>query len=111
MNIMHVGSLYLAQLQLVEAIARTGNLSEAAEELGLTQSAASHALAKLRSELQDPVFVRTSEGMRPTPFGIRLAGSARSALDTLQGVLTRHTEFVPEHSRRTFNIIDRKSVV
>jgi DNA-binding transcriptional LysR family regulator len=102
---MHIAGLHLNQLRLVDALARNGNLSEAAEEIGLTQSAASHALARLREELQDPIFVRTSEGMRPTPYGKRLAGSVGQALQTLQAGLDRHPEFSPGTSTRTFNVI------
>jgi DNA-binding transcriptional LysR family regulator len=105
MTAMHIGALHLNQLRLVDALARSGNLGEAAEEIGLTQSAASHALARLREELQDPVFMRTSEGMRPTPYGVRLAASVRDALHSLRAGLDRHPEFVPGTSRRTFNVI------
>ena len=105
MTAMHIGALHLNQLRLVDALARNGNLGEAAEEVGLTQSAASHALARLREELQDPIFVRTSEGMRPTPYGIRLAASVRDALRSLRAGLERHPEFVPGTSSRTFNVI------
>jgi DNA-binding transcriptional LysR family regulator len=84
---------------------RNGNLGEAAEDIGLTQSAASHALSRLREELQDPIFVRTSEGMRPTPYGIRLARSVRDALESLRAGLDRHAEFEPKTSTRTFNVI------
>ncbi len=102
---MHIDALHLNQLRLVDALARNSNLGEAAEEIGLTQSAASHALARLREELQDPIFVRTSEGMRPTPYGIRLAASVRDALQSLRAGLERHPEFVPATSGRTFNVI------
>jgi DNA-binding transcriptional LysR family regulator len=105
MTPMHMGSLHLNQLRLVDALTRNSNLSEAAEEIGLTQSAASHALARLREELQDPIFIRTSEGMRPTPYGIRLAASVRSALASLRAGLDRHAEFLPDTSTRTFNVI------
>ena len=105
MTPMHIGSLHLNQLRLVDALARNGSLSEAAEEIGLTQSAASHALARLRTELQDPIFVRTSEGMRPTPYGNRLASSVRNALQSLHAGLDRHPEFVPSSSSRTFSVI------
>lgn len=105
MTVMHIGDLHLNQLRLVDALARNSNLGEAAEEIGLTQSAASHALARLREELQDPLFVRTSEGMRPTPYGIRLARSVRDALESLRVGLDRHPEFVPQTSARTFNVI------
>ena len=105
MSRMHIAGLHLNQLRLVDALARNGNLSEAAEQIGLTQSAASHALARLREELQDPIFVRTSEGMRPTPYGKRLAASVSDALQTLQAGLDRHPEFAPASSTRTFNVI------
>lgn len=102
---MHIGALHLNQLRLVDALARNGNLGEAAEQIGLTQSAASHALARLREELQDPIFIRTADGMRPTAYGIRLAASVRDALQSLRAGLGRHPEFVPRTSRRTFDVI------
>jgi DNA-binding transcriptional LysR family regulator len=105
MTAMHIGALHLNQLRLVDALARNSNLGEAAEEIGLTQSAASHALSRLREELQDPIFVRTSEGMRPTPYGERLASSVREALQSLRAGLDRHPEFEPGSSGRTFNVI------
>lgn len=102
---MHLPSLYIGQLQLVEALARSGSLTAAATELGITQSAASHALAKLRNELSDPLFVRTSDGMQPTPFGRRLADSSKVALHALDAGIARGADFVPATSTRTFNII------
>lgn len=105
MNPMHIEDLHLNQLRLVDALARNSNLSEAAKEIGMTQSAASHALARLRAGLEDPIFVRTAEGMRPTPYGIRLAASVRDALQLLRSGLERYSEFVPGSSTRTFNLI------
>jgi DNA-binding transcriptional LysR family regulator len=102
---MHFASLYIGQLQLMEAVARTGSLTAAADEVGITQSAASHTLAKLRRELHDPLFVRTSEGMQPTPFGRRLAESSKSALHALDVGMSQQAEFLPATSTRTFNII------
>jgi DNA-binding transcriptional LysR family regulator len=102
---MHLPSLYLGQLQLVEALARSGSLTAAANELGITQSAASHALAKLRNELSDPLFVRTSDGMQPTPFGRRLADSSKVALHALDAGIAERADFSPVTSTRTFNII------
>lgn len=102
---MHIDDLHINQLKLVQAIERSGNLSDAAEEVGLSQSAASHALARLRKTFSDQIFVRTSEGMRPTPFGNRLVGAASDALQVLYTNLTQHPDFVPKTSRRTFKII------
>jgi DNA-binding transcriptional LysR family regulator len=105
MTEMHIKSLDLNQLRLIEALARTGNLGEAAEEIGFTQSAASHALARLRHELQDAIFVRASRGMRPTPYGAHLAASVREALQALLTGLNRHPDFVPGTANKTFNVI------
>lgn len=105
MTDMHIDGLHLNQLRLVDALARSSNLGEAAEEIGLTQSAASHALARLREELNDPIFIRTSEGMRPTAYGMRLAASVRDALEALRAGLDRHPQFEPRTSTRTFNVI------
>ena len=101
---MQIGALHLTHLQLVEALARNGNLTDAAKQIGLTQPAASHALARLRRELQDPIFVRTSEGMRPTPYGSRLAVAVHDALQVLRDGLERRQDFEPRKSKRTFNM-------
>jgi DNA-binding transcriptional LysR family regulator len=102
--LMNIGALHLTQLRLVDALARKGTLTEAAEEIGVTQGAASHALGRLRRGLEDPIFVRTAEGMRPTPYGARLAAAVRDALHVLRGGLERDAEFVPGKSRRAFNV-------
>ena len=105
MRIMHTGGLQLNQLRLVEALARSGNLSDAAEQVGLTQSAASHALARLREELNDQIFIRTPRGMRPTPYGIRLARCISDALDSLYAAMDNSAEFIPRTSTRVFNVM------
>lgn len=47
-------------------------VSVTAENLGLTQPAVSNALKRLRTSLQDPLFVRTHQGMEPTPYAAHL---------------------------------------
>lgn len=98
-------ALNLSPMRLLDALARSSNLSEAAEEIGISQSAASHALSRLRKELKDPLFVRTSDGMRPTPYGLRLAASVRDALRALNDGLDKYPDFDPSVSKRTFNVI------
>jgi DNA-binding transcriptional LysR family regulator len=101
---MRIGGLNLTQLQLIDALVGNGNLTDAARRIGLSQPAASHALAQLRRELQDPIFVRTAEGMRPTPYGTRLAAAVQDALKVLHEGLHREAEFRPSAARRTFNV-------
>lgn len=100
-----LSSIHLNQLLLVDALLTNSNLSEAAERIGMSQSAASHALGRLRKELGDPIFIRTAEGMQPTPFGVRLASRVSESLELLRSAFDRGAEFDPAHSTRTFNII------
>ena len=69
-----------------DAIYRHHSLSAAAGELHLTQPAVSAALKRLRERLDNPLFVRTSHGMRPTPFADNMAGKVARALDILREV-------------------------
>ena len=50
------------------AIYEQNSISKAAQILSISQSAASHALQRLRQHLQDDLFVRTGSKMQPTPF-------------------------------------------
>jgi DNA-binding transcriptional LysR family regulator len=56
-----------------EALFRHGSVTRAAAEMGLTQSAMSSALGRLRRQLGDPLFVNTRSGMLPTPRALELA--------------------------------------
>ncbi len=57
------------QVECFLAVARTGNLSRAAEEMYLTQPTLTARLKALEEELGDQLFVRTSRGMRLTEAG------------------------------------------
>jgi DNA-binding transcriptional LysR family regulator len=57
------------QLRILQAVARTGNMTRAAEELATTQSAVSHALRALESELGVALLVRGNQGVSLTAAG------------------------------------------
>lgn len=78
--------LDLNLLKTFSAIHRHNNLSAAAVELGLTQPAISAALKRLRAHFDNPLFVRTSHGMRPTPHADTIAVQITRALDILREV-------------------------
>jgi DNA-binding transcriptional LysR family regulator len=63
----------------------------------------SHALARLRHALKDDLFVRSPDGMRPTPRAERMVGPVRAALQELQ-VTLEADEFDPSGSSREFAI-------
>lgn len=69
-----------------DAIYRHQSLSAAAIELGLTQPAVSAALKRLRERFDNPLFVRTSHGMRPTPYADSMSLKITRALDIVREV-------------------------
>jgi DNA-binding transcriptional LysR family regulator len=103
MNTMHIGDLDLTQIRLVAELSRLHQISAASERIGISQSAASHALAKLRKQLGDPLFTRTAKGLEPTPYGERLGIAARESLDVLQAGLASSRPFDPRTTTRRFN--------
>jgi DNA-binding transcriptional LysR family regulator len=90
-------------LIVFDAVMQEKNLTRAGRRLGMSQPAVSHALARLRHMLKDELFVRTPEGMRPTPRAERIAEPVRAALQELQ-VTLEADEFVPAESSREFTI-------
>lgn len=96
--------LDLRQLAVFDAICASASVTRAADALGLGQPAVSVALAKLRLHFGDPLFVRTSAGMSPTPFAQGLAPAVRAALDALEQVNAHRNDFDPATAQRTFRI-------
>lgn len=99
----HFGSLDLNLLRLFDALAEERSVTRAGARLGLTQSAVSHALNRLRHILQDELFVRGPDGMQPTARAEEIAPRLRQGLDQLQLALAP-TAFAPADSQRRFVI-------
>lgn len=99
---MNMTDLDLNLLRAFDAIATEGSVTVAGERIGLSQPAMSNALARLRQLFDDPLFVRTPRGMRPTPFAQQLAQPVREALRLIQGALQQHAGFDPRSSGNTF---------
>ena len=91
-------------LMVFDAIYKTRSVTAAAEALDLGQPAVSVALAKLRHHFGNPLFVRTSNGMEPTPFSEGLVQPVREVLAAVEKVLGHHGEFQPASSERNFRI-------
>jgi DNA-binding transcriptional LysR family regulator len=99
-----VKNIDLRVLAIVSELNRTRSVSQAAENLELSQSAVSMSLAKLRRHFNDPLFVRTSAGMEPTPHAVDLIRLLQQAEGLLQNALGHHVVFDPKTSDRRFNI-------
>jgi molybdate transport repressor ModE-like protein len=102
MHVMHIRDLDLTQIWLLAELAKLGSVSAAARRIGLSQSAASHALAKLRQQLGDPLFTRTRDGLKPTPYGERLGRAASDAVNLIVEGLAANRTFDPHISARKF---------
>ncbi len=104
MHAMHINDIDLNLLRVFDAVYRTRNVSRAAESLGLTQPAVSHALTRLRLLLRDPLFVRSGAGVQPTAKATQLAEPVRTGLASLQTALSDSIGFDPMESQRTFRL-------
>jgi DNA-binding transcriptional LysR family regulator len=99
-----VKNIDLKLLAVIGELSNTRSVSQAAENLMLSQSAVSMSLAKLRKHFNDPLFVRTSIGMEPTPYARELIAELRRAEEILQTTLERRVVFDPDTSNRMFHI-------
>ena len=94
----------LKLLAVISELHRTRSVSLAAERLAVSQSAISMSLAKLRKHFNDPLFVRTSAGMEPTPHATELIGILSQAEDLLQTAFEHSVVFDASTSDRVFRI-------
>jgi DNA-binding transcriptional LysR family regulator len=99
-----MAKLDLEWLVIFDEIYKIGNVSRAAERLGIAQAAASIALSKLRKYYGDPLFSRTSRGMQPTPRAESLYPDIRGALDRMAAAKNSVPVFHPRSVFRTFQI-------
>ncbi len=104
MNAVHFNALDLNLLRVFDALIEERSVTRAGERLGLTQSAISHALNRLRYVLDDELFVRGPVGMQPTPRAAEMAPRLRQGLLHLQHALTP-ADFAPAQSDRRFTMI------
>jgi len=94
--------LDLHHLRAFDSLMRERSLTRAARALNVTQPALSKTLARLRRHFADPLFVRVSLRMEPTPKAVELAEPVRGILDRMRNLETTHVPFDPRTSSRTF---------
>ncbi|HEX3598369.1 MAG TPA: LysR family transcriptional regulator [Polyangiaceae bacterium] len=95
----------LKLLEALDALLHELNVTRAAARIGISQSAMSHKLARLRDVFGDPLLVGGRGGMVPTPVAERIGRSIRQAFVELRAVV-RHTEaFDPATSTRRFVMV------
>lgn len=101
---MHIRNVDLNLLKVFDAVYRERQTIRAADSLALSQSAVSHALSRLRTLFEDPLFTRTANGLQPTPVALRLAGPIADAMSSIGTALHRGHQFDPATSSLTFRV-------
>ena len=91
-------------LVIFRAIMARGSIAGAAEEIGLSPSAISHALARLRIMLNDELFFRTAEGVRPTDRARELSADIERGLGFISTAISLQHQFVPSEAKRVFTM-------
>lgn len=106
---MQLSRIDLNLFTVFDAIYREGGITPASKRLHLSQPAVSHALARLRELLNDPLFERHGNEMVPTPLARTLASAIRSSLGGLEQMLQRAGRFDPASSERVFTVAMREA--
>jgi DNA-binding transcriptional LysR family regulator len=101
---MKLSDIDLNLFVVFDAIYTEGNLTRAGEIIGITQPAVSNSLSRLRNLFDDPLFVRTAEGMVPTPVAQNIVGSVRQALGLIRSSVQESETFDPLASDKRFRI-------
>jgi DNA-binding transcriptional LysR family regulator len=97
-------NLDLNLLRVFDVLLEERSVTRAGARLGLTQSAVSHALNRLRYVLEDELFVRGPAGMQPTPRAVEMGPQVHAALNQLQAALAP-ADFDPLTSERRFAVV------
>lgn len=100
MNSVHDPSALLA----LDALLETRSVTLAARRMGVSQSAMSHTLARLRARFEDPLLVRSGRGLVPTARAERMGRHLRSAASELAAAVAVAPAFDPLTARRVFRI-------
>jgi DNA-binding transcriptional LysR family regulator len=104
MNEIDLRRFDLNLLIVFEVLMTERSVSRAAERLGRTQSAVSHSLSRLRSQLGDPLLIKGGVRMLPTAVALDLIEQTRPMLRGIQRVLSPRHVFDPASSRRVFRV-------
>lgn len=97
-------------LKTFDVVMKTRSVNEAADILGISAPAVSHALNRLREQYQDPLFIRKGRGIAPTNFAIELHEEIQEPLTCLVNGAKSRQQFNPEVSQRTFRISSHKDL-
>ena len=102
---MNISRIDLNLLVYLDVLLRQSNVTRAAEELGISQPAMSNSLRRLRDLFNDPLLIRTGEGMQPTDRALELKPLVRKVLFAAEQAILPSAAFDPAASNRIFRIM------
>ena len=97
---MHIRDFDLNLLHIFQSVYAARSVSRAAETMGLSQPAVSHALARLRRVLHDPLFTRVAGGVAATPKAEQFARQVEAGMKQLELAIHEADSFDPARSQR-----------
>ncbi|MCL9782860.1 LysR substrate-binding domain-containing protein [Vibrio sp. S4M6] len=109
MSIQKLSRMDLNLLVCFSVLLDEQNVTRAAQRLNLSQSAVSKSLMKLRNQFDDPLFVRTSHGLKPTPKALHIKPKIDHIVNQLE-ILIEPEKFIPTSSDHCFHIATVESV-
>jgi len=104
MKTVHLSRIDLNLFVVFDAIYTEGGITRASKRLSLTQPAISHALGRLRELFDDPLFIRQSKAMIPTPLARVMIDPVRQSLRGFEATLKRVDRFDPATARKHFTV-------
>lgn len=102
---MNINRIDLNLLVYLDALLRERNVTQAAHHLNLSQPAMSNGLRRLRELFDDPLLVRTSDGMTPTERALELEPVVREVLTIIDRAVQPRSAFEPKEAQRVFRIM------
>ncbi|MEC8462505.1 MAG: LysR family transcriptional regulator, partial [Pseudomonadota bacterium] len=84
----NIRSVDLNLLTVLDVLLSEQSVSRAGKRLNLSQPAVSGSLKRLRSTFNDPLFIRTQQGIRPTPFALELIGPVKAVLHDIEAIFS-----------------------
>lgn len=99
---MHIKELDLNLLVVMDSMLREHNVSKAAQRIGLSQSAVSHALNRLRDYFDDPLFIKAGQAMEPTPKALALQAAVIDVMGTVRQKILSQAHFDPATAQKEF---------
>lgn len=91
-------------LPVFDVLIEERNITRTARRLSMSQPAVSHALARLRQQLNDPLLIRSGDGMQASDRALQIHAALHNSLSQLEKTLAPQPHFAPKESERQFSI-------